>query len=57
MLDLQLYFHFLELHYHFVIYALDTRILSLRSYEDFQKEVNLHLIDKAEIVGLFESQN
>ncbi len=44
-------------HYHFVIYALDTRILSLRSYEDFQKEVNLHLIDKAEIVGLYQSQN
>ena len=44
-------------HYHFVVYALDTKILSIRSYEDFKSQVNQHLIDKAEIVGLFESQN
>ena len=44
-------------YYHFVVYALDTKILSIRSYEDFKSQVNQHLIDKAEIVGLFESQN
>lgn len=44
-------------HYHFVLYALDTQILSVRSYEDFQNEINQHLIQKTEIVGLFKSQN
>lgn len=44
-------------HYHFTIYALDVESLSIRSYEDFNNSVNAHIIDKAEIIGLFSHNN
>lgn len=44
-------------HYHFIIYALDVESLSIRSYEDFKTAVQDHIIDKAEIVGLFSHDN
>jgi len=44
-------------HYHFIIYALDVEKIEAKNKNDFEKNIKNHIIDKAEIVGLFSKQN
>jgi len=44
-------------HYHFIIYALDVEKINAKNKNEFQKSIKNHVIDKAEIVGLFSKQN
>ena len=43
-------------HYHFIVYALDIEYISARNIKEFEKKIKNHIIDKAEIIGLFGKQ-
>jgi len=44
-------------HYHFIVYALDVEQINAKNKNEFEKSIKNHVIDKAEIVGLFSKKN